>query len=97
MGEKDAGTLASVTLIFLAVLLTALGVFDKLGKFAGGGTFVPITGFANSIASAAMEFRSEGAVLGMGAKLFTVAGPVIVWGVTSAVIYGVIYWLCSLF
>ena len=96
LGKKDAGTFASVTLIALTALLTGLGVFDRIGKFAGGGTFVPITGFANSIASAAMEFRAEGFVLGLGAKMFTVAGPVLVYGIGSAAVYGVVLWVMGL-
>ena len=88
----DAGTLTSVTLIFAAVLLTGLGVFDKIAKHAGAGTLVPITGFANAVASPAIDSRGEGTVLGVGAKLFTVAGPVILYGITAGVIYGVIYW-----
>lgn len=97
LDKASSGTFASVMLIALTVLLTAAGLFDRLGKFAGAGTFVPITGFANSITAAAMEFRREGLVLGLGAKIFTVAGPVIAWGVTSAVVYGLIYWFIGLF
>lgn len=94
--KKDASTLCSIALVFLASLLTGLGVFDKLGKFAGAGTFVPITGFANSIVSPAMEFRREGFVLGVGARMFTVAGPVLVYGITASVAYGVLLWLVGL-
>ena len=94
--QKDASTLGSVFLVFLASLLTGLGVFDRLGKFAGAGTFVPITGFANSIVSPAMEYKREGYVLGVGAKMFTVAGPVLVYGITASVLYGVLYWLWTL-
>lgn len=83
----------SVTLIFIAAVLTGIGVFDKIAKFAGAGTLVPITGFANAMVSSAVEFKSEGQVLGLGAKLFTIAGPVIVFGVTSSVLYGVILWI----
>lgn len=93
---KEAQTLSSITLVFLSALLTGLGWFDNIAKFAGAGTFVPITGFANSMVSPAIEFRSEGYVLGVGAKLFTVAGPVIVYGTVAGVIYGVIYWLIML-
>ena len=96
MDKTTAGTLASVMVILITVVLTACGLFDRIGKFAGAGTFVPITGFANAISSAAMEFRREGLVLGLGAKIFTVAGPVIAWGVTSAVVYGGIYWLIAM-
>ncbi len=92
-GEEIAKPMVSITLIFLAVLLTALGWFDKLAKHAGAGTLVPITGFANAVASPAIEFKSEGYVMGMGAKMFIIAGPVIVYGVVASVIYGFIYWL----
>ena len=95
--RQTAGTLVSLTLIFLAVLLTGLGVFDKLAKHAGAGTLVPITGFANAVASPAIEFKSEGLVLGVSAKLFSIAGPVLVYGVGSSVIYGVLLWLGGLF
>ncbi|MDO5123047.1 MAG: stage V sporulation protein AC [Eubacteriales bacterium] len=90
--EKDARTLTSVVLVFLGVLLTALGLYEKLAKHAGAGTLVPITGFANSVASPAIEFKSEGFVLGVGAKMFTIAGPVIVYGISAGMIYGLIYW-----
>ena len=83
----------SVTLIFIAAVLTGIGVFDKIAKFAGAGTLVPITGFANAMVSSAVEFKSEGQVLGLGAKLFTIAGPVIVFGITSSVLYGAILWI----
>jgi len=91
MTARDASALASITLIFLTALLTGIGVFDKIGKYAGAGSFVPITGFANAMVSPALEFRREGLVLGVGAKLFTIAGPVLVYGVGSSVIYGLIY------
>lgn len=96
MGDKDSKTLTSVSLIFLGVLLTVFGVYDNIAKHAGAGTLVPITGFANSIAAAAIEFRVEGFVLGVGAKMFTIAGPVIVYGVSASVLYGIIYWLTTL-
>ena len=86
-----SGTATSITLIFIASLLTALGIFDKIGKFAGAGTLVPITGFSNAVTSPAMEFRSEGLVAGVGAKIFTVAGPVIVYGTLSSILAGLIY------
>lgn len=86
----DARTGVSITLIFLSALLTALGIYDKLGKYGGAGTLVPITGFANSMVSPAMEFKSEGIVTGLGVKLFVVAGPVLVFGITSSVLYGLI-------
>ena len=88
----DARTAVSVSLIFLSAVLTACGVYDDLAKYAGAGTLVPITGFANSMVSPAMEFKSEGFVLGLGAKLFTISGPVIVYGVSASVVYGTIYW-----
>ena len=89
----DAGTLTAVTLIFAAVLLTGLGVFDKIAKHAGAGTLVPITGFANAVASPAIDSRGEGAVLGVGAKIFTVAGPVLLYGTFAGALYGVGYWI----
>ena len=88
--EENAGTWASITLIFLAALLTGLGVFDDIAKHAGAGTLVPITGFSNSMASPALEFKSEGLILGTGAKLFTVAGPVLVYGISASIVYGII-------
>ena len=87
----------SVSLILLASTLTAVGIFPKVAKFAGAGTLVPITGFANAVTSAAIEFRSEGFILGMGAKMLTIAGPVIVYGTLASVVYGVIYWITTLF
>ncbi len=96
MAEETAFTLTSVTLIFIAVLLTGFGAFDKIAKFAGAGTLVPITGFANSVASPAIDSRSEGYVLGVGAKIFTVCGPVILYGTMAGVIYGIIYYIISL-
>ena len=96
--EKDsAALLCSVTLIFIAILLTALGVFDKIAKFAGAGTLVPITGFANAVASPAMDSRAEGLVVGIGAKIFTVCGPVLLYGVLAGAIWGVIYYVIGLF
>ena len=97
MTLENSRTLVSVSLIFIAVLLTGLGVFDKIAKFAGAGTLVPITGFANSVASPAIDSRSEGYILGVGAKIFTVAGPVILYGLLSGVIYGIIYYTAKLF
>ena len=91
LSSRDAGTLASVTLVFLTALLTGMGVFDKIGQYAGAGSFVPSTGFANAMVSPALEFRREGLVLGLGAKLFTIAGPVLVYGVSASVVVGVIY------
>ena len=88
---QDAGLLASCTLVLFAVVLTALGVFDRIAKYAGGGTLVPITGFANAVASPAIDARSEGLVPGIGSKIFTVAGPVLLYGTLAGVVYGVIY------
>lgn len=95
--EKQGRTFVSISLIFLASLLTMIGVFDKIAKYAGAGTLVPITGFSNAVTSAAIEFKSEGLVLGMGAKMFTIAGPVIVYGVVASVVYGIIYYIFGLF
>ena len=80
-----------------AAILTGLGIFDDLAKRAGAGTLVPITGFANAIAAPAVEFKTEGFILGVGAKMFTIAGPVIVYGVSASVVYGFIYWICQMF
>ena len=96
MTLENSRTLVSLTLIFIAVLLTGLGVFDKIAKFAGAGTLVPITGFANSVASPAIDSRSEGYILGVGAKIFTVCGPVILYGTFAGAIYGVIYYISGL-
>lgn len=93
MGEEDAGTLVSVTLIFLSMLFTGLGLYPKLAKHGGAGTLVPITGFANAVASSAIEARTEGYVMGVGAKLFTIAGPVIVYGITASAVAGLFYYL----
>ncbi|MBC5734784.1 stage V sporulation protein AC [Flavonifractor sp. DFI.6.63] len=90
MSETAAGTAVSVTLIFLAALFTGLGLFDKLAKHAGAGTLVPITGFANAMVAPALEFKSEGLVMGVGAKMFVIAGPVLVFGISASVLYGVI-------
>ena len=92
----QAKTAVSITLIFVTALLTGIGVFDRFAKHAGAGTLVPITGFANSMVSPALEFKSEGFVTGLGAKLFTVAGPVLVFGVTASVVYGLILFGLSL-
>ena len=95
--EKSARAVSSVALIFLSVLLTGLQVYDNLAKHAGAGMLVPITGFANAMSSPAIEFKTEGFVLGVGAKMFTIAGPVIVYGTVASVVYGVIYWITTLF
>ena len=94
---QSAKTMVSVTLIFLAAVLTGFGVFDRIAKFAGAGTLVPITGLANSIVSPAIEYKTEGFILGLGAKMFTIAGPVIVYGMVASVVYGIIYWVTTLF
>ena len=95
--EETAKTLVPVTLVFVSALLTGLGVFDDIAKFAGAGTLVPITGFANAVAAPAIENKSEGLIMGVGAKMFTIAGPVIVYGTLCSVVYGVIYWIVGLF
>ena len=97
MPRDTASAWSSIILVFLAVALTAIGIFDKIAKFAGGGTLVPITGFANAVASPAIDSRSEGFVLGVGAKIFTVAGPVLLYGTAAGTLYGVIYWISTLF
>lgn len=94
--REIASTWSAIALVFLAVLLTAIGVFDKIARFAGGGTLLPITGFANAVASPAIDSRSEGFVLGIGAKIFTVAGPVLLYGTAAGALYGLIYWICTL-
>ena len=92
MTKDNVGLMTSVTLIFISILLTAIGIYDILGKFAGAGSSVPITGFANAIASAALEFKREGMILGLGAKIFIVAGPVIVYGLAASIVVGIIYY-----
>lgn len=90
--DKDiSGTIVSIILIFLSAFLTGLNLFNKIGKFAGAGSLVPITGFANSIVSPAMEYKSEGYVMGVGGKMFTVAGPVLVYGISTSIIVGILY------
>lgn len=93
MDREDAGTLTACSLILISVVLTAFGIFDEIAKVAGAGTLVPITGFANAVVSPAIDSKSEGWVLGVGAKIFTVAGPVLLYGFLAGTIYGVIYWL----
>ncbi len=95
--KDDAGVLASSTLVLLTVILTAFGIFDEIAKVAGAGTLVPITGFANAVVSPAIDSKSEGFILGVGAKIFTVAGPVLLYGILSGAVYGVIYYIVSLF
>lgn len=94
--QQDASSAASMTLVVLAAFLTGLSLYDNIAKHAGAGTLVPITGFANSIAAPAVEFKTEGFILGVGAKMFTIAGPVIVYGVSASVVYGLIYWIFQL-
>ncbi len=96
LDRDTAGAMTSVALIFLGALLTGLSVFDDIARYAGAGTLVPITGFSNAIVASAMEFRSEGLVLGMSGKMFTIAGPVLVFGISASVVYGVILWLIGL-
>ena len=95
--EEQAATAMSMTLVALSALLTGLSLYDNIAKHAGAGTLVPITGFANAVSSAAVEFKTEGFILGVGAKMFTIAGPVIVYGVSASVVYGLIYWITTLF
>ena len=96
--DKDsAAAFVSISLILLSAILTSLGVYDKIAKHAGAGTLVPITGFANSMVSPAMEFHSEGLVLGVGTKIFSISGPVILYGTAASVVYGIIYWITTLF
>ena len=94
---EDAATATSISLVFLSVLLTALNLYNKLGRYGGAGTLVPITGFANAVSSPAIDFRAEGIVTGMAAKMFLVAGPVIVFGTTASVVYGVVLWIIQNF
>ncbi len=95
--EKDAGILTTISLIAIAQLLTGFGVFDVIAKYAGAGVIVPITGFANSMVAPAIEYKKEGPILGVGAKMFSVAGPVIVAGVASSTLVGILYWLINVF
>lgn len=97
LDEDSCGSATCIAMIFLSALFTGLSLYDNLAKYAGAGTLVPITGFANAVVSPAMEFKSEGFILGVGAKMFTIAGPVIVYGVSASVVYGVIYWITTLF
>lgn len=97
MGEENVKAAVPITLILLSTFLTAIGVYDKIASYAGAGTIVPITGFANSVVSPAIEFKSEGIVLGTTAKMFSIAGPVIVFGVGTAFLYGLVLWIFKLF
>ncbi len=96
MSEENAAALTSMTLVYLSALLTGLEVYDRIAQHGGAGTLVPITGFANAVVSPAIDFKSEGYVLGLGAKMFVIAGPVIVYGVSASVLYGVIYYIVGL-
>ena len=96
LSDDNAGMLASVTLIAIAILITGLGKFDDLAKHVGAGTLVPITGFANAVSSCAIDAKGEGFVLGVGANMFKVAGPVIVYGTVASTVYGIIYWITTL-
>ncbi len=97
LSQQTGWALTLITLIFIASFLTGIGVYDQIGKFAGGGSIVPITGFSNSITSPSIEFKSEGIIYGICVKMFTIAGPVIVFGVASSMIVGLIYWIVGLF
>lgn len=97
MEKQDAGTLTAATLVLAAAILTGFGVFDRIAKFAGAGTLVPITGFANAVVSPAIDAKSEGLILGVGAKVFSVAGPVLLYGTLAGAAYGVVYWITTLF
>jgi stage V sporulation protein AC len=96
LGKEDAGTATSCTLVLLSALLTGLNLYNKIARFGGAGTLVPITGFANAVVSPAIDFKSEGFVTGMAAKMFTVAGPVLTYGVSASAIYGLILWLMDI-
>ena len=96
LSKQDASTAASMSLVALSALLTGLSLYDDIAKHAGAGTLVPITGFANAVAAPAVEFKTEGFILGVGAKMFTIAGPVIVYGISAGVVYGLIYWATTL-
>ena len=96
LSKDAAGTATSITLVTLSALLTGMSLYDNIAKHAGAGTLVPITGFANAIAAPAVEFKTEGFILGVGAKMFTIAGPVIVYGVSASVVYGFVYWVMQM-
>ncbi len=97
LAEKEAGTLVTVSVIFLGAALTAAGIFDRIARYAGAGTLLPVTGFSNSVVSPAMDARSEGFIMGVGTKIFSVSGPVIVYGTLASVLYGAILFIYSLF
>ena len=92
LGKEDTSALTSAVMIFLGAFLTGIGVYDDIARYGGGGTLVPITGFANSVVSPAIEYKTEGYILGVGAKMFTISGPVLVYGISASVIYGIIYY-----
>lgn len=96
ISDKNSGTLTSITLVFISALLTGLGIYHSIAKYAGAGTLVPITGFANSVVSPAIEFKTEGFVLGLGAKIFIICGPVILYGTLASVIYGLVLWVMKI-
>ena len=96
MEKQDASCATSMSLVVLAAILTGFSLYDNIAKFAGAGTLVPITGFSNAVSAPASEFKTEGFILGVGAKMFTIAGPVIVYGVSASVVYGLIYWICTI-
>ena len=97
LNEQDARAAVSVTLVALGAILTALKIYDNIAKYAGAGTLVPITGFSNAIVSPAIEFKSEGFVMGIGAKMFVIAGPVLVYGIIASILYGVVLWVLALY
>ena len=97
LSQEDAATATTIVMVFLGSFSTGLDIYPRLAKYGGAGTLVPITGFSNAVASPAIEFKTEGFVLGVGAKMFTIAGPVIVYGLTASVVYGFIYWIFTLF
>lgn len=95
LDKEQSATATSMTLVAISALLTGLSLYDNIAKHAGAGTLVPITGFANAVAAPAIEFKTEGFILGVGAKIFQIAGPVIVYGVSASVVYGIIYWITT--
>lgn len=97
VSKDDSGIICSIILIFLGAFLTSLNLYSKIGKFAGAGSIIPITGFSNSVVAPAIEFKTEGYILGLGANMFKIAGPVLVYGISSSVAVGFIYWLIKLF
>ena len=96
LDQETAGTAECISMVFLGVLLTGFGVYDDIARHGGAGTLVPITGFANAVSSPALEFKFEGPILGTASKMFTIAGPVIVYGVGASVVYGIVLWICSM-